>query len=238
VGLLYLGRWGSAKAERAYRDLVASWATTGGLPVPAGDLTVEELIARFLTHCESYYVGPDGEQTSEVSAFACALGPMRDLFADELAADFGPLKLRMLRDLYVECGYVRSAVNKRVSRVRQMFKWAVSLELLEPSVLERLRAVAPLRRGRTSAPEPDPVRPPEPEAVEAVLAHVGRQVAAMIRLQLATGMRPGEVVLVRPADIDRGGDVWTFKPLRHKDEQSRSGAAGAGVKPPAPAASD
>jgi len=33
---IYLGAWGSAKAQRAYRDLVASWATTGGLPVPAG----------------------------------------------------------------------------------------------------------------------------------------------------------------------------------------------------------
>jgi hypothetical protein len=38
----------------------------------------------------------------------------------------------------------------------------------------------------------------------------------MIQLQLLTGMRPGEVVVMRPADIDRSEEVWTYTPAQHK----------------------
>jgi integrase len=38
----------------------------------------------------------------------------------------------------------------------------------------------------------------------------------MISLQRLTGMRPGEVVVMRTADIDRSGKVWTFTPAEHK----------------------
>ena len=60
---------------------------------------------------------------------------------------------------------------------------------------------------------------PVPEhLVEPVLRLVALQVAAMIRLQLLTGMRPGELLLMRPCDIDRGGPIWIFRPARHKHE--------------------
>jgi integrase len=39
----------------------------------------------------------------------------------------------------------------------------------------------------------------------------------MVDLQRATGMRPGEVCIVRPADIDRSGDVWEYRPADHKN---------------------
>jgi integrase len=40
----------------------------------------------------------------------------------------------------------------------------------------------------------------------------------MIELQRFTGMRPGEVVLMRNGDIDRTGSVWLYRPLHHKTE--------------------
>ena len=43
-------------------------------------------------------------------------------------------------------------------------------------------------------------------------------VAAMVRLQLVTGMRPGEVVLMRGCDLDTAGRVWTYSPRHHKNE--------------------
>lgn len=42
--------------------------------------------------------------------------------------------------------------------------------------------------------------------------------AAMIELQLITGMRSGELVIMRTADIDRGGPVWVYTPTRHKTQ--------------------
>jgi integrase len=40
----------------------------------------------------------------------------------------------------------------------------------------------------------------------------------MVRLQRLTGMRPGEVCIVRPCDVDRSGDVWSYRPESHKTE--------------------
>jgi integrase len=39
---------------------------------------------------------------------------------------------------------------------------------------------------------------------------------AMIRLQRLTGMRPGEVAQMRRRDLDTSGDVWVYRPARHK----------------------
>ena len=40
----------------------------------------------------------------------------------------------------------------------------------------------------------------------------------MIELQLVTGMRPGEACRIRPCDIDTTGEVWVYRPRRHKGE--------------------
>jgi integrase len=40
----------------------------------------------------------------------------------------------------------------------------------------------------------------------------------MIRLQLLTGMRPGEVVLMRACDLNTTGFCWTYTPREHKTE--------------------
>ncbi len=42
--------------------------------------------------------------------------------------------------------------------------------------------------------------------------------ADMVRLQRLTGMRPGEVCLIRPCDIDQSGDIWLYQPESHKTE--------------------
>jgi len=40
----------------------------------------------------------------------------------------------------------------------------------------------------------------------------------MIELQLLTGMRPGELVIMRPCDIDRSGEIWHYYPESHKTQ--------------------
>ena len=91
-------------------------------------------------------------------------------------------------------------------------------ELVPSSILEGLRAAAPLKRERTTAKESAPVRPVPIEHVEEVLPHVSRQVAAMIRLQILTGMRSGEVALMRPCDLDRSEVTWLYRPEFHKTD--------------------
>jgi len=38
----------------------------------------------------------------------------------------------------------------------------------------------------------------------------------MVELQMLTGMRPGEVCILRPMDVDRRGKVWLYRPADHK----------------------
>jgi len=51
-----------------------------------------------------------------------------------------------------------------------------------------------------------------------VLPYTTPVIAAMIELQLLTGMRPGELVIMRPCDIDRSGEIWHYYPESHKNQ--------------------
>jgi integrase len=97
-----------------------------------------------------------------------------------------------------------------------MFKWAVGEELIPGSVHYALAAVSGLKKGRSQARETEPVKPVAQEYVDAIEPFVSRQVWAIIQLQLLTGARPGEIVIMRPCDIDRSGKIWVYSPAKHK----------------------
>ena len=59
-------------------------------------------------------------------------------------------------------GLARPTVNRRTGRIRHVFKWAASEELVPGSVWHSLQAVAGLKRGCTEAAEPDKI-PPAPD---------------------------------------------------------------------------
>jgi integrase len=114
--------------------------------------------------------------------------------------------------------FCRNTINLHVGRIRRLFRWAAENGYVEPSVHHSLLTVQGLQRGRTDAPESEPVRPVLDAHVDAKLRRVCRQVAAMIGLQLLTGMRPGEVVTMRVADLDMKADSWIYRPASHKTE--------------------
>jgi integrase len=118
----------------------------------------------------------------------------------------------------IDSGLCRSEINRRIGRVVRAFKWAVSEELVPPSVHQALQTVSGLRRGRADVRESEPVRPVPEAFVDAIQPFVSRQVWTMIELQRLTGMRPGEVINMCTRDIDTTGRVWTYTPLSHKTE--------------------
>ena len=75
-----------------------------------------------------------------------------------------------------------------------------------------------LKRNRSAARETPKRRPVAKEHVYAVLPFTTPVVATMIELTLLTGMRPGELVIMRPCDIDRDGKVWHYYPEKHKNQ--------------------
>jgi integrase len=60
------------------------------------------------------------------------------------------------------------------------------------------------------------VCPVATKTVDAILPFLSRHVAAMVKLQLVTGMRPGEVCSMRSCDIDTTTSPWAYRPADHK----------------------
>ena len=134
---------------------------------------------------------------------------------------FGPLKLKTVRDYMIdEQDLCRNEINKRIGRIKRFFRWAVSEELLPSSVIHSLDAVKGLRKNKSRARESAKVKPVAEKVVEALFPFLPPQLIAMINVQRLTGMRPGEVVLLREADMDRSSQpgVWVYFPDRHKKD--------------------
>jgi integrase len=84
------------------------------------------------------------------------------------------------------------------------------------SVYTALATVGGLQKGRTTAPEPEPVAPVEDIVVDAVVPLLNRHVRGLVEFQRLTGCRPGEACRVRRRDIDVSGEVWVYRPTYHK----------------------
>ena len=151
----YLGRHGSPESRREYERLIAEWLVNRHRPPePTSrfpDLTMNELLVAYWDHVQSYYV-KDGKPTSEPGTIRQALRPVRELYGDTPAQDFGPLALKAVRQAMIEPGWCRSFINKQVNRVQQMFAWAAGEELVPLAVYQALTTVAGLRQGRIRGP--------------------------------------------------------------------------------------
>jgi hypothetical protein len=87
-------------------------------------------------------------------------------------SEFRPLALRNVRDAMIRAGRCRTVINKDVHRIRAIFRWAVAEELVPAEQRQALKAVEPLREGRTMAKEAEKVEPVPLADVEATIAKV------------------------------------------------------------------
>jgi integrase len=237
-----IGEW-IARGRRPAPPLPGSTATTHSA------FTVTSLIAAFWRHAETYYVSPvlnddgtpainsDGEPevrpTGELENFRLALGPLRRFYGKTPATEFGPLKLKAVRvemlkpreiigptgHKTIRPGWCRTHVNRQVKRIRQVFAWGVSEELVPASTYQALLTVRAIPKGRTTARESAPVRPVPQDRLAATLPHLPTVVQAMVQFQQLTGARPGEVCSMRTRDIERQDTVWVYRPSQHKTSQ-------------------
>jgi integrase len=180
--------------------------------------SIAALAAAYIQFCKGYYLDENKQVKPEVNEIQYSLKPLTELFASLSANEFGPLKLMETRDRMITKDWARTLINRRVGRIKRMFKWAVSRQLVSPMVHHALATVEGLKRGRTTARETAKRRPVAEDRVFAILPYTTHVVATMIELQLLTGMRPGELVAMRPCDIDRTDDaIWHYYPEKHKN---------------------
>lgn len=225
----YLGKHGTEASRQKYQRLLAEWFAANRDPIALqaqqhakratqDGPTVAHVVASFVTHARIYYRDAQGNQTEELDNFKHATRVLLQLYGTLPAAQFSPRCLTACQARMVQDGLARNTLNRRIGRIRYVFKWAIAQEIAPPSVFEGLRAIDGLKRGRSAAKETAPVRPVSDPHARAAIAQASRHVAAMIKLQLMTGMRSGELVIMRGADIEKTADVWTYTPTKHKTE--------------------
>lgn len=211
---IWLGRYGDPVAREKYDRLVAQWLANGRTvppPIPAEaskPLSIHNVLAPYWRWARERYT------SAEVATVKAALRVVEQLFGSTPALQFGPNALRTVRSEMIRKGWTRRQINRQISRVRGLFRWAASREMLPESVYNQLRTVEPLRRGE--AQERPKVKPVPRHLIRAVRRCVPRQVRALIDLQLLTAARADELVRLRTADLDRTHAVWSFNPEAHK----------------------
>ena len=229
---LYLGKWGAPETEAAYRRFIAELAAD--VPVVASSVRggedervvcVAELADAFLLDRADYYV-KNGKQTGQLDRFRAALEfPLR-YFPATPVDEFGPKKLLFCRDEMEKSGrFARSYVNTLVNCFRSVIKWGVGRELVRPETLVALQTVPALKRGKSTAREVEPVESVPGADIDATLPFLPDRVAAMVRIQRLTGMRPGEVCAMRFGDVETSGGVWLYVLRSDKTDWRRAAGA-------------
>ncbi len=228
----WLGEHGTPESRERYHRLIAEWETNGRRFPPttfdwpaaeaASVMTVAEVARAYWRWAEGYY------RPKHTQALRGALRLLRRYYGQTPPADFGPKKLRLLREEMIRGdtsaepprkAWSRKYINSQVQRIRHMFKWAAARELVPASVHQSLCTLEPLKRGRSAARETEKVGPVPPHLLDGIRPHLSRPVRAIVELQLLTGARPGELLGLRPCDIemDEQTGIWTYRPDKHKN---------------------
>lgn len=176
-------------------------------------LTREELIGRYNAHAREYYRRADGSPTRHATNIELATRP---LVSHEPAATFGLHELREYREQLISRGLKRRTINQWVGWVRGMFRWAAQNNLIDPRAAAELSLLEPLRYGRSRAKEHGDGVIVTLGMVLRLLPELNEVVRAMVRVQWCTGMRPGEVVSMKWAELVDVDGVTVYRPGQHK----------------------
>lgn len=226
---LYLGIYGSPESHEQYQRVIAEKFPLGeksfmgefGSDARISGIKIIEIIAVYWEHAEIYYQ-KNGEPTSELNSIRLALRPLKRLYGSQHATKFGPLALKTVRNSMVQAKITRTRINQHVGRIRRMFQWAVSNELIPVEIYTALMTLEGLKEGRSEAVESEPVCPVSLELVESTLPLLSIQLQDMVRLQYLLGCRPGEIAKIRPCDVrNRDAEVWEYIPASHKTEHHK-----------------
>ena len=221
---IYLGKWGAPETEAAYQLYIHNLTSKLPTAPPANNgvgVTIVELTAAFFEARADYYV-KNGRQTHQLARFRTAAEYPVRYYGDLPVRLFGPKKLLECRAMMEESGrFARKYINTLITCFRGIIKFGVEHELAPPEILVALQAVSPLKRGRSLSREMPPVEAVPAQVVDATCELLSSTVAAMVKVQRYTGMRPGEVCAMRAGDVYMGDDIWIYTVRSDKTDYRR-----------------
>ncbi len=214
------GEFNSEESKTAYGRLLAEYLTGQATPDTA-NVTLRYLSVQYMKYCREYYVDEGGKELNEVRQIRLSLKPLLAMFGSESAMDFGPRKLKHVRERIIDTGITRGVINDRIGRIIRMLRWGAAEEYVPASVVQACRELRNLQAGRCGdIPEQRDVKPVTLEQIEAVRGHLTSVLRGMVDLELLTGMRPQEVRNMTWGQIDRSdSEAWCYEPSRHKTKR-------------------
>ena len=112
--------------------------------------------------------------------------------------------------------YCRWSVNEWLMRVRRLVKYGQSRKMVPAEHVLEVCGVTGVRVG--DARESEKVSPAVLADVEATIPNLPPALRTLVRVQLLCGARAGELVGMRPYDIDRSATPWAYRPAKHKGQ--------------------
>lgn len=198
----------------AWRMLQAAEAEHGVAPPrnASGACTVEQAVARYIVAARDYYAQSRGGKDAEA-----ALRRLTRLYGPRPLAGLVCPDLLDARDEMVAEGYARGTINRTMSIWRCWARWCHDSRLCSAATMQELVAVQALKRGRTRARDSEPTEPVPHWIVKRTMAGAPPTLRAMVAVQELSGMRTGELVQMRGADLERRGRLLLYRPSRHKN---------------------
>jgi integrase len=184
--------------------------------LPASVITITTLIARFTEHADSNYRHPSGEPTREAENFKHVTRPLRKMFGTLPVADFGPNRLIAFREQLIKQQLARRTINRMMGRLRTIFRWGVSRELVPVDVLSRLQTVEPLQPNRGGRETSGTRGPVSWEVVQKTLDHLPPLIRSLVVVAFHSGARVGELAKLTTRMIDMTSDPWIAILDQHK----------------------
>jgi integrase len=223
---IVLAQWNTQASKQEYQRVIAEWLAAGKVSSKQDVITVSEICVDYTKASKKRYQDKDGNPTEEFKTVQRIMRLLRSNFGRTDASEFKALRFKAIRQIIAENGVsetkpapiCRYVVNKYCRHIIRAFKLAAENEKLSADNYQSMKAVETLRKGRTDARETDPIKPVSLETIEKTKQHLHGIAADMVRLQLLTAMRPGELCQLKPSCIDRSGDIWLFTPEHHKNE--------------------
>lgn len=222
---VYLGKHDSPESRQAYGELLARLAAESMVgktskSLPADNATVAELCLKFVTDELPRY------SRAEQHCQRTTLRLLNSLFGETPVRDFGPLRLRVVRQAMIDGDanakpnprkpWSRKTVNRAVKRIQALFRFGVSWQIVPESVAAALGTLRTLSAGETPAVDYAPRKSVPQGDIDAVREELLPRHRDIFDLLLLTAARPGELLGLRMKDIDRTGDVWRTELIRHK----------------------
>ena len=218
-----------AEVQSEYDRVMSAWLTARAQPPDrlGSSPLVAEVCSSYLGTIGHYSGGERRNVIEVVRILAQEAG-------GEPIAGFSAGRLRQVRQKMIDgepgkeggrSPWAAHFVNKQVSRLRRMFRWAVVEGLVPAEVWHGLRALPGLRESKRDRRARRVEEVPD-ELIEATLPHIHERLRSMVQAHRLIGCRAQEIVVARTCDFDLDADpdqgehrCWLFTPSESKTDE-------------------